>query len=86
MDEPEPLGDESDSEKDQFQQQFEKLLSNVGNKYISTKSKFDSDRPQLQEIQNVPIKANVNDTILASEKSGGKPKFSKRNTESFKQR
>ena len=45
MDEPEPLDDESDSEKDQFQEQFEKLLSKVGNKYISTKSKFDSDRP-----------------------------------------
>ena len=56
----------------------------VGNKYISNKSKIDTDRPQLQEIQNVPIKANMNDTILASEKSGGKPKFSKRNIDSFK--
>ena len=69
--------DQEDQAKDVFQAQFEQLLQKVGNKYISNKSKLDSERHGLREIQNVPIKANVNDTILASEKSGGRPKKKK---------
>ena len=78
------LGD-SDDDQDVFQSQFQMLLQKVGNKYISNK-KLEVDRPKLQEIQNVPIKANVNDTILASEKSGGRPKYTKQNMDTFKQR
>jgi hypothetical protein len=48
-------------------------MSKVGNKYISNKPKLECERPVLREVENVPMKANINDTILASEKSGGRP-------------